>query len=159
MKPRVRIGLIVGVIGLVLNTCVFGFLSFLSLCGTIVSLIAGGAAGSLAVQQEKPVTKNEGARAGATAGAITGGLMLLGQILGALGSWFYLQSTGTPIDLQVPNLSGAPTNQIGIYAGGISIALCVGLVSVLLAAGAGAGLGYLVTSEQPMTPPSQDIIS
>jgi hypothetical protein len=159
MQPRTKIGLIVGVIGLVLNTCVFGFLGFLSLCGTIISLIAGGIAGSFTVQQEKPATKKEGARAGATAGGIAGGLIILGQVLGGLGAWLYLQASGTPIDVQVPNLPGDPGAQLGLYTGTIGTVLCFGFVSVLLAAGAGAGLGYLVTSEQPMTPPPQDIMN
>ena len=57
MQARTRIGLIVGVIGLVLNICVAGFLGF---CGPVLSLIAGGIAGFMAVRQEKPLTKNEG---------------------------------------------------------------------------------------------------
>lgn len=158
MQPRTRIGLIVGAIGLALNVCIFGFASFLGFCGPIIALIAGGIAGSFAVQQEKPAIKNEGARAGATAGGIAGSLIILGQILGGLGSWLYLQSSGTPIDIQAPDLPGGPATQIGLYAG-IGTVLCFGIVSVLLAAGAGAGVGYLVTSDPPMTPPSQDIIS
>ena len=41
MQPRTRIGLIVGVIGLVLNICVAGFIGF---CGPVLSLVAGGIA-------------------------------------------------------------------------------------------------------------------
>lgn len=50
MQPRVRIGLIVGAIGLVLNICVAGFVGF---CGPFFSLLAGGIAGFLTAQQEK----------------------------------------------------------------------------------------------------------
>ena len=64
MQPRTRIGLIVGMIGLVLNICVAGFVGF---CGPFLALVAGGIAGFFAAQQEKPLTKNEGARLGATA--------------------------------------------------------------------------------------------
>lgn len=157
MQPRVKIGVIVGIIGLVLSTCLSGVMSFLGFCGPIVSLIAGGIAGSLAVRQENPSTKNEGARAGGIAGGIAGGLIILGQLLGTIGLFLYLQSTGTPIDITLaPDVSGNP---IGYYAGGIAITLGLGIVGALLAAGAGAGLGYLVTLEHPMTPPSQDIIS
>ena len=87
MQPRTSIGLIVGAIGLVLNICVAGFLGF---CGPVLSLIAGAIAGFLAVQKEKPLTKNEGARAGATAGGLAGGLIILGQLLGGLGSLLYI---------------------------------------------------------------------
>jgi hypothetical protein len=157
MQARTRIGLIVGVIGLVLNICVSGFLGF---CGPVVSLIAGGIAGYLAVQREKPATKNEGARAGATAGGIAGGLIILGQIVGGLGALAYMQSSGAQVPFgQVPSASGDPATQIAFYGAGVGTALCFGIVGALLAAGAGAGIGYLTTSDRPVMPPSQDIIS
>jgi hypothetical protein len=157
MQARTKIGLIVGVIGLVLNICVAGFLGF---CGPVLSLIAGGIAGFFAVRQEKPFTKNEGTRAGATAGGIAGGLIIIGQILGGLGALLYMQSSGGPtIFGQVPNFSSDPATQIGFYAGGLGTALCFGIVGALLAAGAGAGAGYLATTDQPMMPPSQNVIS
>jgi hypothetical protein len=156
MQPRTRIGLIVGVIGLVLNICVAGFIGF---CGPFFSLVAGGIAGFFATQQEKPLTKNEGARVGATAGGIAGGLIILGQIIGGVGALAYMQSTGatTPFG-QMPDL-GDPASSIGFYAGGFGTALCFGVIGALLAAGAGAGAGYLATSNQPMTPPSQNIMN
>jgi hypothetical protein len=157
MQARTRIGLIVGAIGLVLNVCVAGLAGF---CGPVLALIAGGIAGVLAVRQEKPLTKNEGARAGATAGGITGGLIIFGQILGGLGALLYMQSSGAPtIFGQVPNFSSDPATQIGFYAGGLGTALCFGIVGALLAAGAGAGAGYLATTDQPMMPPSQNVMS
>ena len=157
MQPRIRIGLIVGVIGLVLNICVAGFIG---VCGPFLSLVAGGIAGFFAIRQEKPLTKNEGARVGATAGGIAGALIILGQIIGGVGALAYMQSTGaqTPFG-QIPEFSGDPATQIGFYAGGIGTALCFGVVGALLAAGAGAGTGYLATSDQPMTPPSQNVMS
>jgi len=157
MQPRIRIGLIVGVIGLVLNICVAGFIG---VCGPFLSLVAGGIAGFFAIRQEKPLTKNEGARVGATAGGIAGALIILGQIIGGVGALAYMQSTGaqTPFG-QIPEFSGDPATQIGFYAGGIGTALCFGVVGALLAAGAGAGTGYLATSDQPMMPPSQNVMS
>jgi hypothetical protein len=155
MQPRTRIGLIVGVIGLVLNICVAGFVGF---CGPFLSLVAGGIAGFFAAQQEKPLTKNEGARLGATAGGIAGGLIIIGQIIGGLGALAYMQSTGTSTPFgQIPELSD-PATSIGFYAGGVGTAICFGVIGALLAAGAGAGAGYLGTSDRPMTPPAQDIM-
>jgi hypothetical protein len=156
MQPRTRIGLIVGVIGLVLNVCVSGFLG---ICGPFVSLLAGGAAGFFAAQQEKPLTKNDGARIGATAGGIAGGLIILGQILGGVGGLVFMQATGAqPPFGQLPS-AGDTTTQIAFYAGGIGTALCFGIVGALLAAGAGAGAGYVATTNQPMMPPSQNVMS
>lgn len=157
MQARTRIGLIVGVIGLVLNICVSAVLGF---CGPVVSLIAGAVAGYLAVQQEKPTTKNEGARAGATAGGIAGGLIILGQVVGGLGALAYMQSTGSQIPFgQIPSTSSDPSLQVAFYGSGIVTALCFGILGAALAAGAGAGIGYLTTPDQPIMPPSQDVIS
>ena len=157
MQPRTRIGLIVGVIGLVLNICVAGFLGF---CGPFLSLVAGGIAGFFATQQEKPFTKSEGARVGATAGGIAGGLIIFGQLLGGIAALFYMQSSGTTTPFgQLPDLSSDPATQLGYYAGGIGTAICFGLIGALLAAGAGAGAGYLTTSDQPTMPPSQNVMS
>ena len=157
MQPRIRIGLLVGFIGLVLNICVAGFLGF---CGPVVSLVAGGIAGFFAAQQERLLTKNEGARAGATAGGLAGGLIILGQIIGGMASLYYMQSTGMPnIFGQLSDLAGDPGAQFGFYAGGFGAACCFGVVGALLAAGAGAGAGYLGTTERSMTPPpSNDMI-
>lgn len=157
MQPRTRIGLIVGVIGLVLNICVAGFVGF---CGPFLSLIAGGIAGFLAAQREKPFAKNEGARAGATAGGIAGALIIIGQIIGGMGALAYMQASGTPTLFgQLPDITSDPATQIGFYAGGVGTALCFGVIGALLAAGAGAGAGYLATSDQPTIPPSQSIMS
>jgi hypothetical protein len=144
------------VIGLVLNICVAGFIGF---CGPVLSLVAGGIAGYFATQQEKPFTKNQAARVGATAGGIAGGLIILGQIIGGIGALAFMQSSGTPTPFgQLPDL-GDPATQVGFYGGGIATALCFGVIGALLAAGAGAGAGYLTTSDQPSTPPSQNMMS
>ena len=157
MQPRIRLGLIVGAIGLVLNICVSGFIGC---CGLIVSLIAGGMAGYFAIQQEKPATKNEGTRVGATAGGIAGGLIILGQIIGGVGALAFTQISGTQVPFgQVPSVSGDPSTQIIFYGAGIGTALCFGVLGAALAAGTGAGVGYFATPDQPPTPLSQDIIS
>lgn len=151
MQPRVKIGLIVGAIGLVLNICVSGFVG---LCGPGFSLIAGAVAGFFAAQQEKLAAKNEGARAGATAGGIAGGLIIIGQLIGGVGALFYLQSTGAQLPLgQVPSASGDAATQMVYYLSGAGTAFCFGVIGALLAAGAGAGAGYLGTTETPAVTP------
>ena len=157
MQPRTRIGLIVGAIGLVLNICVSGFLGF---CGPVLSLTAGGLAGYLAVQKERPFTKNEGARVGATAGGIAGGLIILGQLLGGVAALAFMQASGAPTILgPMPDLNGDPAGAVGFYVGGLGTALCFGVVGALLAAGAGAGAGYLTTSDRPTMPPPENIMT
>lgn len=158
MQPRVRIGLIVGAIGAVLNIC---FAGVFSCCGPILSLVAGGLAGYFAAQEEKPTVKNDGARIGATAGGIAGGLIILGQIIGGVGALAFTQFSGAQVPFgQVPSPSGDPSQQVIFYVTGIGTALCLGLVGAGLAAGAGALTVYFTTPDQPaVMPPPQNIIS
>ena len=157
MQPRVRLGLIVGAIGLVLNICVAGFVGF---CGPFFSLLAGAVAGFLTAQQEKQPTKGDGARAGATAGGIAGGLIILGQVIGGLGSLAFYQYSGTQLPFGAAPSASAPASEMLIYyLTGIGTGLCFGAVGALLAAGAGAGTGYLATSDQSVSPPPQNVMS
>jgi hypothetical protein len=124
----------------------------MGICGPLVSLIAGGIAGYLAIQQEKSTTKNDGAKAGAVAGGIAGGLILVGQIIGAIGALVMMQAMGTqlPFGQVAPPLSGGdPALLMGYYIGGLGSGFCFGIFGAVLAAGAGAAAGYLGTSEQP----------
>ncbi len=157
MQPRIRIGLIVGFIGLVLNICVSGFVG---ICGPFFSLLAGAVAGFFAAQQEKPLTKGEGAKAGATAGGLAGGLIILGQIIGGVGALYFMQVRGlSTLFGQIPSAASGPASQASFYLGGLGTALCFGIVGALLAAAAGAGAGYLGTTEQPASIPPDNIIN
>ena len=152
MKPRIKIGLIAGVIGLVLNICVSGFIGF---CGPFASLLAGGIAGYFAASQEKLPTKKEGATAGAIAGAITGGLMIIGQIIGGMIALTIQQNTGTVPFIGTPDSDMA--TQLTFYLSGAATGFCFGAFGTLLAAGVGAGAGYFGTVEQTSleVPPAQ----
>lgn len=150
MKPRVKMGLAVGAVGLALNACVAALIGF---CGPVVSLVAGAVAGYLAVQQEKPMTKGEGSKIGAIAGAIAGGLVIIGQVIGGVGALAFLQYSGVQFGIgTVPQPSSDPSVQAIYYLTGMGTAFCFGLVGALLAAGAGAGTGYMATREQPAMP-------
>jgi hypothetical protein len=145
MQARTRIGLIVGGIGLVLNICVSGFIG---LCGPAVSLLGGGLAGFLAAQKEKPLTKADGARVGATSGAVATALILIGQVLGAVSALAYFQFSRTPLPLgAAPPLSADPSQHLVYYATGVGTGLCFGLIGMVVGALAGAGTGYLATPE------------
>jgi hypothetical protein len=158
MQPRIKIGLIFGAVGLVLNTC---FSAFMVVCGPVIALIMGGVAGYLAAQQEKSTAKNEAARIGATAGGVAGGLNILGMIVGSVGALAFVQITGVRLPFgQVPPASSDPASQINLYTSNIGTALCFGIVGALFAAGAGALIAYFTTPDRPAAlPPSQDIIS
>jgi hypothetical protein len=157
MKPRTRIGLIVGAIGAVLNVCVAGAFG---ICGPVLSLIAGAVAGFFAAQQERPFNKNEGGRIGATAGGIAGALVIIGQIIGSLGALLLVQVGGMPTIVgSAPSPSSDVPAQIIYYGAGVGTALCFGIVGAALAAGAGAGAGYLGTPEPAAPPPAENMMS
>lgn len=149
MRPRVKTGLIVGLVGLVLNGCVA---TILGVCGPLFTLLAGGLAGFLAARQEKVPIKGTGARLGAVAGAITGGLMLIGQALGGIGALLWIQYSGTPpLFGTIPNPSAGITQQVIYYGTGLLTGICFGGVGLALAALAGAGGGYFGTPDQPLS--------
>ena len=131
MQPRTRMGLIAGVIGLILNIFVAGFSGC---CGPLIYIFAGGVAGFFAVKQEKLPVRSVGARLGAVAGSIAGGLIVLGQIIGV--ALAYFQTSGTSGSVSV--------------SGDAGVALCLGGAGALTAAFAGAVAGYLVRPPQPL---------
>lgn len=152
MKATVRYGLIVGVIGLVLNICVALVLGF---CGPLATIIAGAIAGYLGARAETTVTKGDAAREGAIAGAITGGLMLFGQILGASLSLGFVQWTGIDFGFgTVPNANANPEELVAYYGAGLGVACCIGIGDLIAGGIAGAIAGYLAGPTQ-----SQDVDS
>ncbi len=147
MKSHIKFGLIVGAIGAVLNVCVS---TAIGLCGPGVALLAGAIAGFLAAQQaETMMSKNDGARMGGIAGAIAGALILIGQLIGAVGALILIQQTNIELPIgSAPTLGAGSAEQIGYYLGGLGTGLCFGIVGIVLAGLAGAGAGYFGTKEQ-----------
>ncbi|MDO9300992.1 MAG: hypothetical protein Q7T89_06390 [Anaerolineales bacterium] len=151
MQPRIKMGLAIGAIGLALNICVAGLMG---ICGPLVSLFAGAAAGFFTAQQEKLPTKNDGAKAGATAGGIAGALVIIGQVIGAIGALALMQTTGMQPMFGTAPTTADPAGMFVFYAVGIGTGLCFGIFGALLAADAGAGTGYMATPDQPPATPS-----
>lgn len=151
MKPRIKIGLAAGAVGMTLNVCIA---TLAGICGPAVSLLSGAAAGLLAVQQEKPSVKAEGARIGAIAGLLAGALVAIGQVIGAVGALILLQLSGFQFELgSASSPSEDAFDQLVYYLIGIGTGLCFGVIGTLLAAGAGAGAGYVAATDQPAPPP------
>jgi hypothetical protein len=145
MQPKIKVGLVVGIIGLALNVCVAGAFG---ICGPFVSLIGGAVAGFFAGQQEKPASKSEGAKTGAIAGVITGALILVGQVLGTLGALAIVQYSGIKLAFgAAPSTSADLWQQVLYYVTGAGTGTCFGIIGIVLAALAGAGVSYLSTSE------------
>jgi hypothetical protein len=143
VKPRVTYGLMVGLVGLILNACVS---AAVGLCGPLLALLAGGVAGFLAAQGERPNTPTHGARLGAVAGGIAGALTLVGQLLGGMGALVLFQRAGVRLPLgMIPGPSEDVSRQLMYYISGLGLGACFGLAGVVMAALGGAGAGYLGT--------------
>jgi hypothetical protein len=149
MKPYIKVGLLVGVIGLVLNTCIA---AGMGICGPLFSLLAGAAAGYFTAAREKAATKGDGARLGLISGGIAGALIVVGQVLGGIGSLVLVQASGMKLPFgTVPAMADGSQSAI-YYLSGVGTALCFGIIGMALAALVGAGVAYLTTSAQPQPP-------
>ena len=145
MSARIRVGLIAGGIGLVLTACIG---AIMGICGPVVSLVAGALAGYFAAKQEAPASQGEGGKVGATAGAIAGGLGVIGQIIGGILALTILP----PLMESLGNYSfSGASGEASYWIGGATTALCFGVVGVILAAIAGYATGYISTNK-PVAP-------
>lgn len=138
MTPKVRYGLLVGGIGLFVNLVIS---AAVGLCGPFVTLLAGALAGWLTARALALPVRSQLASQGAQAGAITGALMIIGQLLGGVVALLILQGLNV-----TPAFGRMPANQIeqvSFWAAGLGAVLCFGVLGLALGAGAGAGAAYL----------------
>lgn len=151
MKPRIKFGLIFGIVGLVIN---IGVSTAVGICGPGVALLAGAAAGFFGAQQERLSAKNDGARAGVLAGVITGAFVLVGQLIAGLIVLTLIQVSGTnTVFGSAPSTSAPAARQLLYYGMGLGSGVCFGVVGIALSALGGAGGGYFGTPN-PAPPPS-----
>jgi len=141
MKPKIKVGLLIEVIGLVLKISAVVIFCFGMLTGPDISLIAGAAAGFLAVKQENPISKLAGSRDGAISAAIAGAVILIGQVISALAMLL--------VDLEKIN-SGLAFMLVMIGTSALAGMFGIGLVALI-----GAATDYLNTSNQPSKVNSQ----
>ena len=145
MNHRIRVGLFVGTVVLILTI----FVTLLvGVCGPIVPLIGGAVAGYFAVKQEAPGSKAEGGKIGAIAGAITGLMGFLGQILGGVLTLTFLptliDSLGNP-----KFLPAAGSDQVTYWLSGLGTTFCIGIGGILFGLITGYGAGYFSTNDRP----------
>ena len=147
MKHHIKIGLIIGAIGLVLNSCVAFIVGF---CGPVTSVVAGAVAGYLSVQNARGLTKKEGAKLGAISAAVAGALILVGQVFGAVAALFFIQQFNLPLILggTPPTPADGPLVHLMYYAIGAGAGFVIGLIGLGLAALVGYGIAYWMTSEE-----------
>jgi len=139
MQARFKVGLVIGVIGLVLNICVSATVGLYSL---IFFLVAGALAGYFAARQESQSTRLAGAQAGAISGTIAGALLLAGPVVGDLGISLLMQSQSSGSSLaigMVPFTSSGESGEDGFNDVFV-------LLGPVLAALSGTVVGYLATA-------------
>lgn len=143
MKPEIRYGLICGLGGLLVNLLLSTYLAF---CTPLVSLLAGALAGYLAARQADLPLQRMGARTGAWAGGLAGIITFLGQLLAGLLAWLIYQPIGddNPF-LYTPTSNDPLLLRALFFSSGLGLVACFGLLGAVLAALAGAGLGYFTT--------------
>lgn len=124
---------------------------FSPLCALCVPLVAGLAAGYMTGMFEKmPATT---VKNGAIAGAIAGGLGIVGQLIAAVINAAVMQNP----DNQINQLLGVPPSDASaIWMTQVGFACCLGLINVALTAGFGAGGGAIWNNTAGKTTPPSD---
>lgn len=151
-KPWV-IGLIAGVVGGLINL----FVSVLmGICGPFWALAVGAVAGYLAGRSAGIAPRRAAVEAGAVAGGISGALLLVSQIIAAVGAILLMSYTRPGAQVfggRIPDLAHATSPElVGVAIGGLGVGFCFGLLGAILSAAAGAGMGYAAHAMQPRTP-------
>ena len=103
----------------------------------------GLAAGYLVGVFEKPTNNANVLKRGAIAGAIAGGLVLLGALIGGIINASILNPADMAQIYEWLGVSGYELDQTTIWAGQLGSAVCGGLLNVVLMAGMGAAGGAL----------------
>ncbi len=149
MKPYLKFGLLVGIVGFFL---IIPVTVAVGICGPGVTLLAGAVAGFLAAYKGQARMSREGGQSGAIAGAIAGMIMLLGQLLGGVITLGYLHQTQAKVPFGgLPSLSAPLSELVGYYVGGLGFGLCLGVGGILLGAIAGGVAGALGARPSPRT--------
>lgn len=122
------------------------------LCALCVPLLTGLAAGYLTgVFEKSPLTT---VQRGAYAGAIAGGLGIVGQFIASIINALVMQNP----EYQINELLGLPpSDPTSVWIGSIAIACCVGLINVGLTAALGAGGGAIWNNTAGKSLPPSDM--
>ena len=144
-----KAGLIAGGVMFVFVLVAAIFSPFCALC---VPLLAGLGAGYLTGNFEKtPATT---VQRGAYAGAIAGGLGILGQLIASVVNGLVLQNPNN----QINELFGLPAvDPTTVWMSQLGVACCIGLVNVALTAALGAGGGAIWNNTAGKSTPPSDM--
>lgn len=151
MSQKVKFGLIIGVVALILTV----FASIIcGLFGPFLAVLGGALAAFLAIRQTA-TSKQEAAQDGAIAGLVVGAMMTVGQLIAAAINIIITRNTNTqPIIGTLPG----PDQQYLYWIMGPAVGLCFGIADVIAAMLGGAGAGYLTAPKQSDTPAGQWVV-
>jgi len=142
MRPEVKYGLILGIASFFIT---FIMASIAGVCGPFGSIAAGAVAGYLAAKEAQP-NKTRSTKIGGSAGGLAGVFGTVGQLIATIVTLSLLPSMlddSTPLGAIVTE-SAAATPAL-FWISGMGTGLCFGIVGVLFAAGAGAGIAYMTS--------------
>ena len=133
-------GIIFGLVGFFLALASAGVGA--ALCSVCLAVFLGLGAGYAAGAFDRPLESGEATKQGAAAGALTGGLMIFGQIIG--GGLNAGSMVNNP-DIQMFNdmLGLPPADPTMIWISALLGACCIGLLNLGILAGLGAAGGAL----------------
>jgi hypothetical protein len=141
--PRIKYGLLAGCAGLLLTSLssyLFG------ICGTLVGLLAGSAAGFLTSRKENELTPQAASRAGMVSGSVAGILVLLGQLIGTAISIAVMQNEQLSLIMQVQPAGTSLQSVQGFYwSSGLGFGFCLGLTGLVFSVLAGGAVSYLIS--------------
>jgi hypothetical protein len=144
VKAELKFGLLFGLAGLILNLIMA---PILAACAPFIMLLAGGLAGYLTARQADLPLQSMGARAGAIAGLVAGGTIIIGQTVGGfLALAIYQASIFPNLVSYTPSPADPAWIRAFFYSTGYGVVACFGLFGVLLSVLIGAGVGYVTTN-------------
>lgn len=150
MRNAIKIGLVVGLIGLVLTFCISAFSGLISL---VSPFLAGGFAGYFAAK--KTFSKGQGAEYGAVAGAISGGMTVHANMISSMvvapAQYSQMKSAYSAYGLAM-NPFGLPSDFLTIYI--LTVLPAIGFGALV-----GAGAGFLTAKDQAPKESKPEVVS
>jgi hypothetical protein len=149
MKPHIKIGLAIGIVGFV-PSFLFGFTCCVS--PILLAIIVGGVAGYISSSLEEPASRDRGAEIGAVssiiAGAMVTGSLFMAQLQSSLDMNFGISIYKSYVQNR-EILSNILATQVNFLVRTVIATLCIDIFILALTVAAGAVIGfYRVTPKE-----------
>ncbi len=137
-----RSGITFGIIAFVLT-----LIASNAVCSVCFAIFLGLAAGYTAARSERPLDSGDSTRLGAGAGALAGGLMIPAQLISAAIQASGGQLPGGSVTYEL--IGPVAANTVLIWISQLLIGGCMGIITLAIMAGAGAGGSTLWFQRRP----------